>query len=1141
MGQNAGEERNREPLNNSTKLGCYDAEIHLRTNAIGMPIGFNGSILSSDKKSLEFIADSKYPNNISTRNQIEYNINEWSVVKLPMSAKNMEINRNYELLLWKAKNNAESFKIKWKQRSTIKMCISMSYLLEDKSKCTFSVDVTDDDSFEKHFIVSHNIEESKTLKTVLFKSNNLLYENHTYSLNFKLKRKTSTIKTFSEYYEVLFETAYIEGCKIGIKRIAQCTDEYEQEEILPITAKELQNTPYGAALLTFNVYPFDSTSQNKSVSPSSECLNGGFSNKNGCTCPPGFKGDKCEHGCGPNAFGIDCTGMCSMHKTQCRQMMFCTNGFGCKCPAGYRGDNCITECTSGTYGVNCEQQCSERCISKSCDVYTGDCDKGCTANYIAPDCKEKYPWLKSPPQLESSDFNSLKLKIDFNLENIEGSSNVNSLYYQIIFKDSSNESEFQYLELKELRKQEPVIEIIQDLKSGILYSFGVLLVSEDGNYNIEDIKIANYSTKCLIPRNIDYNVNLLSGTDYINVTWNKIKDQKEDYCEITEYLLKLMFNNTDTQQKSYSEEVKSKSNNGYIFENLLSGEKYAVQVTAIWATAQVEPSKISYIYTKPNGINQIKNIKAKLNQSTSLLITWDVNEKYRNTSLNYTIKYKVIKHFSCSNEVLTNNNWTSLLVYNQTKCEIRDLIPNTQYAIKVDPTIKGYTYNENANTIFVKTPLSYPKLTPVINDVNGSFIANQSAYFNWAINKAECAKLNGFFRGYHVMLKDIAEGTQVKYSTKQSTVYYDRLKPDTKYELQLYVLTNYGYNSEQGLSISFKTKSIYLVPVGELIVYKKNLKRKSIGIRWSFPDGNIIDGFIVSAIDKNMNNTKQITIEPQRCIAWPKFYCTTFENLIPNHQYTIQIKAKSIDFPTGGLAASVVSNFTDGFANKPENLRTTDVGSTNISLEWDIPWIFNGVLKSFIVSAEEISSKDIDECCDSKPDIEIPITEELPSYNYTITDLKPGSTYSIGVLSKTSSFGQTNKIHVTTLSTPAVTEKVDSHPSTTQINNLKPSSTDSIGNSSNTPSYAQTDEIHTSTLSTPAVTEKVDSHPSTTQINNLKPSSTDSIGNSSNTPSYAQTDEIHTSTLSTPAVTEKVDSHPNTTLTTTQAPDEHTN
>lgn len=26
------------------------------------------------------------------------------------------------------------------------------------------------------------------------------------------------------------------------------------------------------------------------------CLNGGFTHKNQCICPPGFKGDNCDHG-----------------------------------------------------------------------------------------------------------------------------------------------------------------------------------------------------------------------------------------------------------------------------------------------------------------------------------------------------------------------------------------------------------------------------------------------------------------------------------------------------------------------------------------------------------------------------------------------------------------------------------------------------------------------------------------------------------------------------------------------------------------------------------------------------------------------------------------------------------------------------
>jgi len=56
-------------------------------------------------------------------------------------------------------------------------------------------------------------------------------------------------------------------------------------------------------------------------------------------------------------------------------------------------------------------------------------------------------------------------------------------------------------------------------------------------------------------------------------------------------------------------------------------------------------------------------------------------------------------------------------------------------------------------------------------------------------------------------VQDIVEGTQVENSTEQNTMNYDGLKPDTKYELQLYVLTNYGYNLEQGLLIPFKTKT----------------------------------------------------------------------------------------------------------------------------------------------------------------------------------------------------------------------------------------------------------------------------------------------------------------------------------------------
>ncbi|KAF0768457.1 tenascin-like, partial [Aphis craccivora] len=343
------------PFNTASGFRCYDIKIHLRTNAIGMPIKFNGLILSSEKKSLEFIADAMYPelfNNIFTQNQIEYNTTDWTISTLSMSNDKAEAPEefSYNLLLWKANTTAESFKIKWKQRNSIKMCISISYLLEDESQCTFNLDITRDDIVDKKIISSYNIKKSKELTTVLFKSDYWLHENETYSLNFKLQRKSSEIRTrkYERYYnydygydQYYYKTVYAENCKIGIKRISQCTDDNgnEHEEILTINAKELQDMPSDTSL-TADVFPFEYKPQQKSISLISQCLNGGFANKTGCTCPPGFKGENCEHGCGPNTFGADCTGICSMYQTQCQQLMFCTKGFGCKCPAGYNGKEC---------------------------------------------------------------------------------------------------------------------------------------------------------------------------------------------------------------------------------------------------------------------------------------------------------------------------------------------------------------------------------------------------------------------------------------------------------------------------------------------------------------------------------------------------------------------------------------------------------------------------------------------------------------------------------------------------------------------------------------------------------------------------------------------------------------------------------
>jgi len=78
-------------------------------------------------------------------------------------------------------------------------------------------------------------------------------------------------------------------------------------------------------------------------------------------------------------------------------------------------------------------------------------------------------------------------------------------------------------------------------------------------------------------------------------------DQNEENCKITEYLLKLKLDRTATHQQSYTEEVISNDNHGYMFDNLLSGEKYKIQAIAVLPSGQIEALNI-YIYTKPHGM-----------------------------------------------------------------------------------------------------------------------------------------------------------------------------------------------------------------------------------------------------------------------------------------------------------------------------------------------------------------------------------------------------------------------------------------------------------------------------------------------------------------------------------------------------------
>lgn len=84
---------------------------------------------------------------------------------------------------------------------------------------------------------------------------------------------------------------------------------------------------------------------------------------------------------------------------------------------------------------------------------------------------------------------------------------------------------------------------------------------------------------------------------------------------------------------------------------------------------------------------------------------------------------------------------------------------------------------------------------------------------------------------------------------------------------------------------------IDLKPVEDLMVYKKSLRNRMVGFRWSYAQDTNVDGFIVSFNENPLIITKNVSIiPPQKCSAWPEYYCHTFYNLTPSNNYTFKVR-----------------------------------------------------------------------------------------------------------------------------------------------------------------------------------------------------------------------------------------------------------
>ncbi|XP_060850877.1 uncharacterized protein LOC132929506 isoform X2 [Rhopalosiphum padi] len=1019
-------------------------EVHSRTNAIGIPMSINTQIKDNNSTSDNVLQINtaglhKYgiiQNNSrmgvyfdsifweqsaieSTGKKCDFN----SVTpSTPTSNTEYKLNKCMETLEYKyeqhhypyyfSDNVHQTFlTVHWKPIKK-QSCLSITYFHNINSDMNIILTISN----ENDMLIASPVLEKRDSITTLKVENMTLIQDQEYKL--QLKRKYGDMRNYYGYNSNF-------GNWFELLRIAQCPNN-DEEEVRFISMEDIgdnwcNNTPKPFIILENDMVK-NTTYNNISTSSTKSCLNGGHLEpiKSTCVCPPGFIGQFCEIGCGPNHYGADCKGICSMHADEmCRGLLMCTEYYGCTCPVGLTGALCDEDCQPGKYGASCKQKCSSNCRNNTCDQYTGICKHGCSQGYLPPYCLQKYPYLINPPRLLSDEYEVIEMELNFESDNVKGGDNTIKLKYYQIFYKSIIEEEFTKSEIKIINENNTrTTDILNNLEPDTTYIIGVLIITDDGNLNKEDIVYGQYKTSCIQPEITDYNIQVISGIKSVNVRWDRIYLKRLE-CNIIKYILTLTFNQSKNQMSGI-EEIESSSNNGHLIENLYPGYNYSISLTP---KTNKGPMMSSHIYSFTPLITKndvsIKDIVATTTDD-KIKISWKLKNTYQqdiivNEPFTYIVKFKLQRILSCSLDNL-KNNWTSVIISNRTSYEIFDVVPNAQYCIQVKVANDDIDTQQETQ-IFALTQSSRPKTEPVFDLEHPMYVTNSSVFIQWKVDPINCSRLNGFLSTFYIELMDKENNILQVNETKKNYIYINDLHSNNYYELKVFIKTHIGYNPEYYMFTNFTTKTRYLAPVNDLVVYKKSLKYRLAGLRWYYIEDESLDGFIVSINEDSFENKNKVSvISPTKCPAWPEYYCYTYHNLSPKNNFTFKIKPKSIDYPEGGPVSSISFDINDELPDSPNNLKITDIGNTFISLQWDIPWIFNGILKMFVINVEEISYANIN-LYSGVQTTEYPISEEVPSFNYTLDNLNPGSTYSIGIISVSKSlwYSLPSRILATTL------------------------------------------------------------------------------------------------------------------------------
>ncbi|XP_069681553.1 tenascin-R-like isoform X2 [Periplaneta americana] len=851
----------------------------------------------------------------------------------------------------------------------------------------------------------------------------------------------------SHTYTVIFEpisTHYMEGGWQTTRYMAQLPDttrdsvsvlltaqnpgvsKFLIQRILGCNGEDLEDIAALGETETIPQYGYDVAvvRDSKSGGDALECVNGGKFDveRRGCICPAGFIGKACEIGCGENFYGSKCDARCSMTSRGCQGMRLCRPKLPCACAPGLKGTHCDITCEWGEYGAECKQTCG-KCSKDTCDVFTGLCSDGCKPGYFPPYCQERYTYMSVKPDT-SPGFLDVVVTAYLQSENQMGLGTPR--FYQIQYK--SRDMSWLEFEPKPNLGQEVVVNIT-GLKPATHYQVRAILIDSDGNsYQDERVASNEFRTKCKVPSAVHYNLQLVQDTDdSLEVAWN-YTSESHLWCPVTHF---------EVQRKEYwrwvshttSDSVQTAS-----FKELLPGLKYEIRVRAVTVDGPAPFSDILVAHTKDNTPWKVFNFELVSKTSNKLEVKWTSPLVTAGTIMSYRVSYQCLKLLGCSKQDCSHSK--GQVEVKATTAILRDLLPHAQYSVNV--AALAAMWGPEAY-IWAVTDITEPEVAP---DPSSSSAVVQRTNTSFTVQwqpPHDCSSVNGYLTGYKYQLLWQSNSTLLKEgSTDLTTTTFTHLVPHTQYIVKVFLETSKGWNANHPLLIPVQTRATTPDVVEGLAVYKRG--RRMLGIRWAPPKMTYgdIESFTISYKKESDRSVMSKILKTTPCVAWPHLFCHTINNLTPDSKYIVNVQARNVEVAEDGDPASVVAVTKEATPEAPSYIRIDSQSHTSLTIEWGLPNVLNGVLRSFLVNLEETDSFNVTDCCQYFPIQEVSVHAEKANYSVQIIDLKPASTYTISVTAKTVALS------------PAVTMTAHTRPPVPPMDNLIEMSQD-YNELSNTP------------------------------------------------------------------------------------------